>query len=1229
MSIHAKQKIPFTRFRSRINNITSLVLLAFLIISFFIISGIIKQTVFQAYRDSGKTIVEMYKSKISYEIEKFYCNNDQNITINDISKFLNSRFEKDTFQTIINANISGAVLLSTNYTLYFNTINFDKKIDISFFKKNKESKGKIVDFNEQKLLVFANEIKLYLRLPETNTNFENKIIQVPDNHAKLFLFLSLEDYYKKFSKAQYLLSIVLSLVFLVFVFLNNFILKHYLSPLNSIANAIGKLKNGDFSIRINSTVQSELRSLSELIDDLAINFDKKYKEASSHKSISDMATYGVAITNLKGKIIYINNFFADVLGYTIEEISGNYFAAYMSNFQLNLLKEVNENLLDDGTQPIIEISFKNITGKEIPVLLNSSIIKGNGSEPEFFAYTIIDINERKKAEEELKQSEKFLNTIIKNIPNMLFIKEAKELRFVSINKAGEELLGYTKEELLGKNDYDIFPKIEADFFFRNDKLVIARRTLKDIPFEKITTRYKGKKILHTKKIPLFDEKGVPKFILGISEDVTEYKKAEYKLKNQAKFEKIVSRISTSFINSPIEEIDTAINFAIKMIGRYFKVDRTHIFLYSDDAEKMKNTHEWCSKGVDSQQERLSDISIEEFAWINNIILSGHIFLINDIELLPVAANYDKETLRNFHIKALVNVPIKLNDKIIGFLGAETLKKKREWSDENIVLLKLIGELIVNALQRKEASESLKRMNEELESRVKERTSKLKKINKDLILAKEQAEAATKTKSEFLANMSHEIRTPMNAIIGFTDLLSSLITNKKHKLYINSIIASSKNLLRLINDILDLSKIEAGKLELQFSIINPINICQDIKYTFLMKIQEKNLDFILDIDKNIPKSIVIDDVRLRQILFNLVGNAIKFTSKGMIKLSVKSIPKKNHAIDLIFEIEDTGIGISKSQQEYIYESFRQQEGQNTKKYGGSGLGLSITKNLVEMMGGTINVESDVNKGSKFTVIFYNISIESSISVDEIEDYFNYELIDFEDTTILIVDDIIQNRNLVKGIFENTKIKIVEAEDGQQAIDFISVYKPNLILMDIRMPVMDGYVATKKIKSNPETASIPIIALTASVLKNDLSEINKCGFDDVLFKPIKISSLYNKLVKQIKYTIKEAAIEVNSDSSENFEIETISDETKVKLPDLIKQFENDFIPRWKLIIQNHFIHDIIDFAKEIINMGIEYKLQLIERYGNELILYSESFDIENLDKTILEFPNIIEKLKKMTL
>jgi len=150
-----------------------------------------------------------------------------------------------------------------------------------------------------------------------------------------------------------------------------------------------------------------------------------------------------------------------------------------------------------------------------------------------------------------------------------------------------------------------------------------------------------------------------------------------------------------------------------------------------------------------------------------------------------------------------------------------------------------------------------------------------------------------------------------------------------------------------------------------------------------------------------------------------------------------------------------------------------------------------------------------------------------------------------------------------------------------------------------------------------------------LKNDLSEINKCGFDDVLFKPIKISSLYNKLVKQIKYTIKEAAIEVNSDSSENFEIETISDETKVKLPDLIKQFENDFIPRWKLIIQNHFIHDIIDFAKEIINMGIEYKLQLIERYGNELILYSESFDIENLDKTILEFPNIIGKLKKMTL
>ncbi|MBT3210217.1 MAG: PAS domain S-box protein [Bacteroidetes bacterium] len=1227
MSKDIQQKVSFKRFRYRINNTSGLILLIFLLISFYLVFGIFQKSIQKSYQNSGETIFEMFKSKISYEIESFYCSNNENLTINEISRFINSKFNTDSIQNIVNKYISGAVLFSANYTLYFNTIDENLKNQLSFFKENNSSEGELVVYNNQQYLLFSDEIELNLRLPETNTNFDNRIVHIPDNHAKLYLFLSVVEFSETIFKARNLLIIIFASCLLLFVIINNFVLKWNFLSLHSIAKAVQSLIKGDYSARVNVKKQNELRSLSELVDKLAIEFENKFSEISSHKSISDKATYGVAITNMNGKIVYINQFFADVLGFDIEEIINNYFASYMSKEQLITLEEVNDNLINLETQPIREISYKNITGKEIPVLLNSSIVKGKDTEPAFFAYTIIDINERKKAEEELRQSEKFLNTIIKNLPNMLFIKDARDLRFVSINKAGEDLLGYSKEELLGRNDYDFFPKSEADFFFRNDKLVIARRTLKDIPFEKVTTKNKGKRILHTKKIPLFDDKGVPKFILGISEDVTEYKKAEYKLKNQAKFEKIISRISTSFINSPFEEIDVAINFAIRMIGRFLKVDRTHIFLYSKDAKKMKNTHEWCSKGVESQKERLSNVAVEEFAWINNIILSGHIFLINDIEMLPNAANFDKETLRDFNVKALLNVPIKLKEKIIGFLGVENLKIQREWTDENIVFLKLISELIVNALQRKEASESLKRMNEELESRVKERTSKLNKINKDLIVAKEQAEAATKAKSEFLANMSHEIRTPMNAIIGFTDLLSTLITDKKHRLYIESIISSSKNLLRLINDILDLSKIEAGKLELQFSIVDIIDICNDIKQTFSIKIEEKKLDFILDIEKNIPKAIIIDDVRLRQILYNIVGNAIKFTNDGKIIMSMRSLVRSKNTIDLIFSIEDTGIGISESQKDIIYESFKQQEGQNTKKFGGSGLGLSITKNLIEMMDGSIQMESKVNKGSKFVITFYNISIESNIDINENEDYFDYELIDFHNAKMLIVDDIAHNRNLVKGIFENTNVKIVEAEDGQQAIDFISVYKPDLILMDIRMPVMDGYKATEKIKSNPKTASIPIIALTASILKNEISKLSEVGFDDVLFKPIKISSIYGKLVKYLKYSTKEKKSENSNYSKNNVQIETISNEIKAQLPELIKQLEDELLPRWEPIVQNHFIHDIIEFAKEIIDLGSKYKMQLIERYGDELILYSESFDIENLDKTLHEFPNIIKKLKKM--
>ena len=258
----------------------------------------------------------------------------------------------------------------------------------------------------------------------------------------------------------------------------------------------------------------------------------------------------------------------------------------------------------------------------------------------------------------------------------------------------------------------------------------------------------------------------------------------------------------------------------------------------------------------------------------------------------------------------------------------------------------------------------------------------KTMEKDLQSAMQNAEQANLAKSEFLANMSHEIRTPMNAIMGFSQILRSKINDENLNSYLESISSSGKNLLGLINDILDLSKIEAGKLSLEYDRVNPYEMLKEIRNIFSFEIKEKGLDFIIDIDNDIPQALILDEIRLRQILVNLVGNALKFTDKGYIKVSVKRENQIENAdnLKLRFCVEDTGIGIPQKELERIFDAFIQQSGQSTRKYGGTGLGLAISRRLVDLMGGKIYVESENDKGSKFIVILDNIAVATNLSIN---------------------------------------------------------------------------------------------------------------------------------------------------------------------------------------------------------------------------------------------------------
>ena len=574
------------------------------------------------------------------------------------------------------------------------------------------------------------------------------------------------------------------------------------------------------------------------------------------------------------------------------------------------------------------------------------------------------------------------------------------------------------------------------------------------------------------------------------------------------------------INNLIEVINT-INFS----NRYLRKDGSKIWLQwistinletkivfaiARDISGIKNTQEKLilSEKLLNESQKMAKIGSWEFDLISNkLYWSDELYNIFEIDKSA------KENLAESYRSRLTIEDINHLDQ----LADRTIKEKISYEVEHPFTLSgnrkkwLLGsgEPVIN-----EAGEVIK-------IRGVARDITAQKERDAAIKAKEFAELANQAKSDFLANMSHEIRTPLNGIIGFTDLLLKTKLDSDQQVYMSNINQSANLLLDIINDILDFSKIESGKFELSFEPVNLRSLAEQVIDLFKSHALNKKIDLNLMIDPNIPKYVITDSVRLKQVLVNLIGNAVKFTNFGEVLLQIEIVKKnKNQFVPIRFSVIDTGIGIQNHNLNKIFQSFVQEDVSTSKKFGGTGLGLSISNQILEKLNSKINVKSVVGEGSNFNFTINFETANSLATKEQISGYVDEKKNNKSNKLskkfkILIVEDNKINMLLCTKMIHSIlpKSTILEAYNGKMALEILENQNVNLILMDIQMPIKNGYETTIEIRNNDKFKNLPIIALTAGIMIGEKEKCIENGMDDFISKPFKLIELQTIINKYI--------------------------------------------------------------------------------------------------------------------
>jgi PAS domain S-box-containing protein len=650
-----------------------------------------------------------------------------------------------------------------------------------------------------------------------------------------------------------------------------------------------------------------------------------------------------------------------------------------------------------------------------------------------------------------------------------------------VNMAESEVSGHTKAELIGQHVlvYGEDPTTGAT----QDE--IYRETLEKGQFRGVvtnTTKDGKRKEMEVRTSLVYDLDGKAIAMCGTSIDISERVQNMQRLFFQRKADKVMLDLSSHMLNARAGELDEIIAEALDRIGTLLDLDRVYVFKKDESQMVMNNDYEWCKEGINAQKDILQGIPCSFNPNWMEALRSDGLLNVSRIDQLPDTWRIEKETLALQDIISVLAAPLKIKGELIGFLGFDSVSCERNWTDVEITVLKMTANLI---------SSTLERVDYELR----------------LIRAKEEAEHSNRVKSTFLAIVNHELRTPLNHILGYSQLLETDLTSPDAAEYVSQIKNSGSNLLKIIKDIFDLAVSEQSQ-------ILPQPILFDLQEHF--EDNQKNLRDILNASGKQDKiqlifspdtafsqpKIFADSSKINMVLNNLFKNAVKFSVAGSIEFGYDYL-----ADDMIrYYLKDTGIGISQQQQQVIFDLFAQVEDVNTRKYGGMGIGLAISKKLAEILGGRLYLQSCIGEGSTFFLEIPTI-VHSQTHGSEQPDQPRSDM-DLRGKHIMVVDDENSILMLFKHYLRRSGAVLHLARNGEDAIDSLSVLpEGSVILMDLQMPVMDGYEATRQIKSKRN--DLYILALSGFATDAEEPALKRSGFDAVIPKPVSKKKLFEAL------------------------------------------------------------------------------------------------------------------------